>query len=105
MEDAGDTMGKSPVRAFVAAIAILGIGLSPVSLRAAQAGPRAFDTPQQAAEATIAPAEAGDIPALLAIFGADTRDIFDSGDAVKDRNDLARFAAKAREKLQISYDI
>ena len=77
-----------------------------VPLAAAPApGPRAFDTPRQAAEAIVGPAESGDIPALLAIFGADTKDIFDSGDPVKDKNDLARFAAKAREKMEISYDV
>ena len=90
--------------AIATAVTVLAFAAS-LPLRAAQApGPRAFDTPKQAADAIVGPAEAGDIPALLAIFGADSKDIFDSGDPVKDKNDLARFAAKAREKLKISYD-
>jgi hypothetical protein len=96
-------MTKLSIRALFLSIAAAAMALPLVAAQAS--GPRAFDTPQQAADAVVGPAERGDIPALLAIFGADTKDIFDSGDPVKDKNDLARFAAKAREKLQITYDV
>ena len=96
-------MMKLSFRALFPSIVAAVISLPPGVAQAA--GPRAFDTPRQAADAVVGPAEAGDIPALLAIFGSDTKDIFDSGDPVKDKNDLARFAAKAREKMEITYDV
>jgi len=98
---------KNPrMRDFSFAGAALAIGLASFPLRAAQApGPRSFETPKQAADAVIQAAEADDVPALLAIFGPDGKDIVSSGDAVDDKNDLAHFAAKAREKMEISYDI
>ena len=99
-------MTKLSLRILSAAAVGAAIGLASLPLGAAQAsGPRAFDTPRQAAAAIVAPAEAGDIPALLSIFGADSKDIFESGDPVRDKKDLARFAAKAREKMTISYDV
>lgn len=69
------------------------------------AGPRAFDTPQQAAEALVKAAEADDVPALLAIVGPEGKDIVSSGDPVEDRNDLAKFAKKARAKMKVSFDL
>ena len=96
-------MMKLSIRALFPSIVAAAMALPPGAAQAA--GPRAYDTPRQAADAVVAPAETGDIPALLAIFGSDTKDIFDSGDPVKDKNDLARFAAKAREKMEIVYDV
>jgi Protein of unknown function (DUF2950) len=68
-------------------------------------GPRAFDTPQQAADALVKAAETADVPALMAIMGPDGNDIVSSGDAVDDKNDLARFAKKAREKMKVTFDV
>jgi hypothetical protein len=70
----------------------------------AAAAPRAFDTPQQAADAAVKAAADNDVPALQALFGPDGKDIVPSGDPVKDKNDLARFAEDAKQKLQITYD-
>jgi hypothetical protein len=64
-----------------------------------------FETPQQAAEALVKAAGAGDIAALDAIFGPEGKGIVSSGDPVEDKNDLARFAEKSREKMEVSYDI
>ena len=69
------------------------------------AGPTAFDTPQQAADALVRAAEAGDIPALLAIMGPEGKDIVSSGDPVEDKNDVAKFAKKARAKMKVSFDV
>src|SRR5215472_9570940 len=68
------------------------------------AGQLTFDTPREAADALIKAAEANDAPALLKIFGPDGKAIVDSGDAVRDRNDRAKFAEKAKEKTDISLD-
>jgi len=68
------------------------------------AGQLAFDTPREAADALIRAAEANDMPALVKIFGPDGKAIVDSGDAVRDKNDRAKFAEKAREKVDVSVD-
>ncbi len=49
-----------------------------------------FATPQQAADALIAAAEAFDVAALESIFGAEGRDLVVTGDAVQDKNRAAR---------------
>jgi hypothetical protein len=66
---------------------------------------RNFDTPQQAAEALVQAAGADDISALLAILGPDGKPIVSSGDPVRDKNDLAKFAERAHEKMEVSFDI
>jgi len=66
---------------------------------------RTFDTPQQAAEALVKAAEANDQPAIDAIFGPEGKGIVSSGDPVSDKNDLAKFAEKAREKMEVSFDL
>jgi len=69
------------------------------------AGPRAFDTPQQAAEALVKAAETDDIPTLLAIMGPEGKDIVLSGDPVEDKNGRAKFAKKARAKMTVTFDV
>ena len=90
----------------VAALILVG-SLSDFALganAAPAAGLLTFDTPREAADALIKAAEANDAPALLKIFGPDGKAIVDSGDAVRDKNDRAKFAEKAREKTEISVD-
>jgi hypothetical protein len=66
--------------------------------------PKAFDTPQQAADALINAAGAYDVPELMAIFGPDGKDFVASADPVEDKNNAAAFAADARAKNSISID-
>jgi hypothetical protein len=66
--------------------------------------PKAFDTPQQAAEALINAAGAYDVPELMAIFGPDGKDFVASADPVEDKNNAAAFAADARAKNSIAID-
>src|SRR5262245_37286137 len=99
-------------RVFLVTLTLLG-GLCPTALAipsptpAPQAAPaaKAFDTPQQAADAAVKAAADNDVPALQAIFGLEGKDIVPSGDPVQDKNDLARFAEKAKQKLEIQFDI
>jgi hypothetical protein len=70
----------------------------------AATGPKAFDTPQQAAEALINAAGSYDVPELMAIFGPDGKDFVASADPVVDKNNAASFAADARAKNSISID-
>ena len=65
----------------------------------------AYDTPKQAADALVAAAAKTDIAALVAILGPDGKKLVDSGDAVRDKQDLTHFAERAKEKTSIEYDI
>ena len=68
------------------------------------AGPRTFDTPQQAADALIAAAETFDVAALESLFGPGGRELVATGDAVQDKNRAAEFVAKARERKTVALD-
>jgi len=50
-----------------------------------------FATPDDAANALIAAAKAGDETALLTIFGPDAKDLLNSGDPVQDKNSASGF--------------
>lgn len=65
---------------------------------------RAFDTPQQAAEALIQAAASYDISELLEIFGPDGKDFISSADPVRDKGNAAAFTAKANEKNVVTID-
>lgn len=73
----------------------------PASQAAAQ-GPKAFDTPQQAAEAVIKAAGDYDVPALMAIFGPNGEDFVSGGDQVQDKNKAIEFGKEAQAKNSIS---
>jgi len=61
-----------------------------------------FATPQKAADALIQAAGTFDVPALKLILGPASEDLLESEDPVRDKNNAAGFAAKAREKTEIS---
>lgn len=71
---------------------------------APQASQRTFATPQEAAHALVAAAEANDNAALLKILGPEGKDIVSSGDANEDKSGRAQFARLAAEKLEIRQD-
>ena len=93
----------SSVNRFAAAVAIIGAAMWPLSLRAAEPAPgtRTFDTARQAADALVQAAGAGDVDAVVAMFGPASKGILPSGDPVADKNDLARFAERAKESMEI----
>ncbi len=64
-------------------------------------GPKAFDTPQQAADAVIKAAGDYDVPELMAIFGPDGEDFIESADPVRDKNNGIAFAKEAAAKNSI----
>src|SRR5271157_2586797 len=68
---------------------------------AAAPGPKAFDTPQQAAEALIKAATDYNVPELMAIFGPDGEDFIESADTVRDKNNGMAFAKEAAAKNSI----
>ena len=63
---------------------------------------KSFATPKEAAEALIKATESFDLPALKEVLGPDAEDLVASEDAVQDKNRAAAFAAKAREKNEIT---
>ena len=84
---------------FVVAYSLL--ALSPATPQGTQ---KEFATPKAAADALIQAAENFDLPALKEILGADGEDLVSSEDPVQDKNRAAAFAAKAREKTEVTAD-
>ena len=79
-------------------------GMAARSLAAPPAAPKSFSSPRQAAEALVVAAGNQDVPALIAIFGADGSALVNSGDEIQDKSDRARFAELAHEKLDVVID-
>ena len=65
---------------------------------------QAFATAEQAAQALIAAAEKYDVAELEKILGPDGHDIVVTGEASRDREMSAAFAAQARTKMNVSVD-
>jgi hypothetical protein len=65
---------------------------------------KAFDTPEQAADALVDAAENFNVVALMQIFGPDGNDVVFSGEYAQDRKHAVDFAAEAHEKKSISVD-
>jgi Protein of unknown function (DUF2950) len=76
----------------------------PASPASSAAGPRGFDTPQQAEAALVDAADRFDEPELERIFGPDGYDIVLTGELPQDRQRAADFAAEAREQQNVSVD-
>ncbi len=69
-----------------------------------QSAQKAFATPKEASEALIQALETYDLPALKEILGPHGEDLISSEDPVRDKNNAAAFAAKARENNQVNLD-
>lgn len=67
-------------------------------------GAKAFETPEQAADALIVAAEKFDVGALHEIFGPGGDDIYLTGEYPQDRQRALDFASEAREKKSVSVD-
>jgi Protein of unknown function (DUF2950) len=65
---------------------------------------KAFDTPQQAADALVQAAGDFNVPELLAILGPGSEDIVASKDTVQDKNRAQAFAEDARQKMSVQID-
>jgi hypothetical protein len=66
--------------------------------------PKTFATSKEAADAFIKAADSYDLSALKEILGSDGDDLLSSEDSVQDKNRAAAFAAKAREKNEVTKD-
>ena len=67
--------------------------------------PKAFDTPQQAADALIKAAADYNVPDLLAIFGSDGEDFITGGDEVQAKRSAIDFAKMAQAKNSVSLSV
>jgi hypothetical protein len=68
---------------------------------ATQPGGKAFDTPQEAADALVQAATNSDMAAAKEILGPDSEDIISSEDPVADKNRATEFANRAKEKKSV----
>jgi len=66
--------------------------------------PKKFETPQQAADALVKAASDFNITSLIQIFGSGGSDVVFSGEFAQDRQNASDFAARAKEKLNVSVD-
>ena len=94
------TLGASWLVALLGAVAAFG----QVSSAPQQATQRTFATPAQAADALIQAAGSYDLSSLRAILGPESEELLSSEDPVQDKNTAAEFAAKARQKNQVTVD-
>jgi len=88
---------------FTLPFAVTALAVS-VWAAAPEAEQRTFATPREAARALLAAAEAQDLSALSAIFGKGADEILNSGDAVEDNNNVARFVKRATQSLKERVD-
>lgn len=82
----------------------LGLVLTLVGAGCSGTSQTTYATPEAAAEALIRAAEQYDISALRQILGKDGMDLVVTQDAVQDKNQLASFAAQAKNLTRIDRD-
>jgi len=82
------------------AVVLAGCGAPP----AAPPAPSTFDSPAAAANALFVAAQKNDEPALLALFGADGRDLVLSGDPAEDKTGRETFVEKYQKMHRIGLD-
>jgi len=63
-----------------------------------------FKTPKEAADALVAATADNNVDQLNKLFGPDGKDLVASGDAVQDKNNAAKFAARAKVKIAAVID-
>ncbi len=81
------------------------LGSAQTAAKAAAPGGQAFDTPQAAADALVQAAKSGDTAAIAKIFGPASKDLVNSGDPVEDKNNVTKFADKAKAKTNVHFDM
>jgi hypothetical protein len=83
--------------AKIAALAFLLASCVPARSSAQQTGQKTFSSPEDAASALVAAAQANDTKAMLDILGPDGKEIISSGDTTQDAENYANFAKKYEE--------
>jgi hypothetical protein len=93
-----NTLRASLLVALFGAVAAFG----QVSSLPQQTTQKTFATPRQAADALIQAAEGYDLSSLTEILGPESEVILASEDPVRDKNNAAEFATKARQKNEVT---
>ena len=88
----------------LSAAALMTLGLNATSIAATAATQKSFPSAEAAVKAAVAAAKANDDKELLAIFGAQAKDLISSGDPVADKQRRARFLAAYDEKNRIAQE-
>jgi hypothetical protein len=85
-------------------VALLGAvgAFAQASSGAPQAAQKTFATPKQAVDALIQAAASYDVPSLEQILGPGSENILSSEDPVQDKNNAVEFAARARQKNEVT---
>jgi len=78
------------------------VALAQAAPGAPQAAQKTFATPKQAVDALIQAAGSYDVSSLAQILGPGSENILSSEDTVQDKNNAAEFAAKARQKNEVT---
>jgi hypothetical protein len=76
----------------------------PAAAPTSQGKQKEFATPKEAADALVQAAESFDTAALNEILGPDGKDLVNSEDPVRDKEAATKFAAKAKEKMNVGAD-
>jgi hypothetical protein len=99
-------MKTTPQRPYPLVLVLLLVVLFCLFVMAAgcASAPQKFDEPEQAADALLAAARAGSTDKLTRLLGSDAEDVVSSGDAVADRQALARFVAAYEQKHELVRD-
>ena len=84
-------------------ILVVAAGSTSIAQRALTQG-RPFTSPDAAADAFVTAANSYDVTELMEILGPNSRDLVQTGEAVRDREILAEFAKLAREKKSIAFN-
>jgi Protein of unknown function (DUF2950) len=97
-----NSSGKNTSIALLAAVLLC--VLIPLCAQSTAQAQKAFETPQQAAQALVQATASYDVSALLEIFGPDGKDFIASADPVRDKSVATAFAARANEKNVVTID-
>ena len=81
-------------RTAFGAMIIFTLALSQFSLAASPAKQKTFATPEEAVKSAVAAANSNDDKELLAIFGAQAKDLLSSGDPVADKRAARAFSCR-----------
>ena len=92
--------------ALAASLSLVSCNTAKPPAATSEAGPKTFATPDDAGAALLAAAKAGDRPALLAIFGSDSKDLIFSGDDALDKRNAEQFttAYQAMNRWRLQTD-
>jgi DUF2950 family protein len=91
-------------RVAFATVILLALALSQIAAAATPAKQKTFASPEEAVKAAVTAAKNNDDKELLAIFGAQAKDLLFSGDAVADKQRHEQFLAAYNEKNDIVSD-